>query len=106
MANFNSAVTGLALARKQTAYDSVWGDCDSLYMLDMWQLRHFNLENSRILEGCTNYNLQYKVAAAETGVKRVLLTASQASGFIGRQHRFCGRQGQQQQRGPLQYMDA
>ena len=67
---------------KQTAYDSVWGDCDSLYMLDMWQLRHFNLENSRILEGCTNYNLQYKVAAAETGVKRVLLTASQASGFV------------------------
>lgn len=82
VANFNSATTGLALARKQTAYDSVWGDCDSLYMLDMWQLRHFNLENSRILEGCTNYNLQYKVAAAETGVKRVLLTASQASGFI------------------------
>lgn len=82
VANFNSAVTGLALARKQTAYDSVWGDCDSLYMLDMWQLRHFDLENSRILEGCTNYNLQYKVAAAETGVKRVLLTASQASGFI------------------------
>lgn len=82
VANFNSAVTGLALARKQTAYDSVWGDCDSLYMLDMWQLRHFNLENSRILEGCTSYNLQYKVAAAETGVKRVLLTASQASGFI------------------------
>ena len=82
VANFNSAATGLALARKQTAYDSVWGDCDSLYMLDMWQLRHFNLENSRILEGCTNYNLQYKVAAAETGVKRVLLTASQASGFV------------------------
>lgn len=29
VANFNSAATGLALARKQTAYDSVWGDCDS-----------------------------------------------------------------------------
>ena len=81
-ANFNSAATGLTLARKQTAYDSVWGDCDSLYMLDMWQLRHFNLENSRILEGCTNYNLQYKVAAAETGVKRVLLTSAQAANFI------------------------
>ena len=82
VANFTSAATGLTLARKQTAYDSVWGDCDSLYMLDMWQLRHFNLENSRILEGCTNYNLQYKVAAAETGVKRVLLTSAQAANFI------------------------
>ena len=81
-ANLTSAATGLTLARKQTAYDSVWGDCDSLYMLDMWQLRHFNLENGRILEGCTNYNLQYKVAAAETGVKRVLLTAAQAANFI------------------------
>ena len=48
----------------------------------MWQLRHFDLENSNIAEGCTSYNYQYMVALPEENVKRVLLSASQAAGFI------------------------
>lgn len=48
----------------------------------MWQLRHFDLENSNIAEGCTNYNYQYMAALPEENVKRVLLSASQAAGFI------------------------
>lgn len=79
--NFASAQTGIAAARKMTPYEGLWGDTDSTWALDMWQLRHFNLENSRVLEGCTNYNSQPTVAAAETGVRRVLLSAGNAAVF-------------------------
>lgn len=80
--NFASAQTGLTAARKMTAYEGLWNDCDTRWLLRMWQLRHWDLENSGVAEGCTNYNLQYKVATAEENVKRVLLTASQAAGFL------------------------
>ena len=80
--NFASPVTGLQKARITSPYEGEWSDQDTTWILDMWHLRHWDLENSGIAEGCTNYNLQYQVAAAETGVKRVLLTAAQAAGFI------------------------
>lgn len=79
---FTSAISALPLARKVTAYEGLWNDCDTIWLLRMWQLRHFNLENSGIAEGCTNYNLQYQVAAAETGVRRVLVTEEQGKNFI------------------------
>ena len=80
--NFASAVNGIAAARKTTAYEGLWNDCDTRWLLRMWQLRHFDLENSNIAEGCTSYNLQYKVSDAEEGVKRVLLTSAQAANFL------------------------
>lgn len=79
---FTSAISALPLARKVTAYEGLWNDCDTIWILRMWQLRHFNLENSNIAEGCTNYNLQYRVAASESGVKRVLVSTSQGANFI------------------------
>ena len=79
---FTSAQSALPLARKVTAYEGLWNDCDTIWVLRMWQLRHFNLENSGIAEGCTNYSAQYKVAAAETGVRRVLVTEEQGKNFI------------------------
>lgn len=79
---FTSAMSALPLARKVTPYEGLWNDCDTIWLLRMWQLRHFNLENSGIAEGCTNYNLQYRVAASESGVKRVLVSTSQGANFI------------------------
>ncbi|MBO6268220.1 MAG: hypothetical protein J6N19_03640 [Clostridium sp.] len=74
-----SAANGLVAARKTTAYEGLWNDADAIWVLDMWQLRHFNLENSGICEGCQSYNFTYTNAVAETGVNRVLLTAAQAA---------------------------
>ena len=79
---WTAATTGLTLARKITAYEGLWNDADAIWVLDMWQLRHWNLENSNICEGCQSYNYQYRPALAETGVKRVLLTPAQAANLI------------------------
>lgn len=80
--NFASAQTGITTARKTSAYEGLWSDCDTRWALRMWQLRHFDLENSGICEGCLNYNYQYKVAQAESGVTRVLLTTAQAANLL------------------------
>ena len=80
--NFASAATGIQKARQMTIYEGLWNDCDTRWILRMWQLRHFDLENSNIVEGCTSYNYQYMVALPEENVKRVLLSASQAAGFV------------------------
>lgn len=80
--NFASANTGITAARKTSKYEGLWCDCDTRWVLRMWQLRHFDLENSGILEGCLNYTAQYKVAVAESGVTRVLLTSAQAANLL------------------------
>ena len=80
--NFASATAGIQKARQKTIYEGLWNDCDTRWILRMWQLRHFDLENSNIAEGCTNYNYQYMASLPEENVKRVLLSASQAAGFI------------------------
>ena len=80
--NFASATAGIQKARQKTIYEGLWNDCDTRWVLRMWQLRHFDLENSNIAEGCTSYNYQYMAALPEENVKRVLLSASQAAGFI------------------------
>ena len=80
--NFASAVNGIEAARKVTAYEGIWNDCDTRWALRMWQLRHFDLENSGICEGCLNYNYQYRVAKAESDATRVLLTKAQAANLL------------------------
>lgn len=80
--NFVSAGEGITAARKTSAYEGLWSDQDTQFILDAWQLRHWNLENSNIAEGCTNYNYQYPLATAENGVKRVLVTTDQGKNFI------------------------
>lgn len=79
---WTSANAALPLARKLTAYDGLWCDCDTQFALMAWRLRHWTLSNSGQLEGCTNYNYQYTLAAAETGVKRVLLTKAQGTNLL------------------------
>lgn len=79
---WTSANAALPLARKLTAYDGLWCDCDTQFALMAWRLRHWTLSNSGQLEGCTNYNYQYTLAAAETGVKRVLLTKAQGANLL------------------------
>lgn len=80
--NFASAVNGIEAARKVTAYEGLWNDCDTRWALRMWQLRHFDCENSGICEGCLNYNYQYRVAKAESDATRVLLTKAQAANLL------------------------
>lgn len=79
---WTSANAALPLARKLTAYDGLWCDCDTQFALMAWRLRHWTLSNSGQLEGCTNYNYQYTLAVAETGVKRVLLTKAQGANLL------------------------
>ena len=79
---WTSANAAIPLARKITAYDALWTDCDQQYVLAQWRLRHWTLSNSGKLEGCTAYNYQYSPAVAETGVKRVLVTKAQGANFL------------------------
>lgn len=79
---WTSANAALPLARKLTAYDGLWCDCDTQFALMAWRLRHWTLSNSGQLEGCTYYNYQYTLAAAETSVKRVLLTKAQGANLL------------------------
>lgn len=79
---WTNADDALTLARKLTAYDGLWCDCDTQFALMAWRLRHWTLSNSGQLEGCANYNYQYTLAAAETGVKRVLLTKAMGTNLL------------------------
>ena len=77
-----AATTGITKARAMDAYEGLWNDADTIWALDMWQLRHFNLENSGVCEGCINYNFQYTAALAEDDVRRVLITPAEAANLI------------------------
>ena len=79
---WTSANSAVPMARKITAYDALWTDCDQQYVLAQWRIRHWTMSNSGKLEGCTNYDYQYTLAAAETGVKRVLVTKAQGANFL------------------------
>ena len=74
-----SASAGLTAARKTTAYEGLWNDADSKWVLKTWQLRHFNLENSGICEGCQSYNFTYPSVTSETGVKRIIIASANAA---------------------------
>ena len=79
---WTSASAALPLVRQVSAYEGEWTDCDQQYTLAQWQLRHWTLSNSGKAEGCTLYNCQYKLAAGETGVKRLLVTTAQGANFL------------------------
>lgn len=78
---FVGAATAITKARAMDAYEGLWNDADAIWVLDMWQLRHFNLENSGICEGCQSYDYSPTIAVAETGATRVLLTTANAANF-------------------------
>ena len=56
--------------------------CDIFFRILMFWLKYAKKGNSGTMEGCTSYNFQYKCAAAETGVTRVLLTEAQAKNLL------------------------
>ena len=77
--NRTSANDGNTAAKRNDSYEGLWNDADAIWALDMWQLRHFNLENSDICNGCQSYNFQFVVAAEETNTNRVLVSSSNAA---------------------------
>lgn len=76
------ATTGLTNARKWDSYEGVYSDTDLDHLLNMWQLRHFSLENSGVIEGCLSNNYQYTVAMAEEDVTSFMLTTAQAANLV------------------------
>ena len=77
-----AASTGITDARKWDSYEGVYSDTDLEPILDLFQLRHFDLENSGIIEGCTSYNLDYTVAVAEEDVRSVVVTTAQGESIL------------------------
>ena len=80
--NNASANAGITAARKMTAYEGLWNDCDTKWLLLMWQLRHFNLENSGILEGCTSYDKSATSPVAEENTTRFLVASGQGAQYV------------------------
>ena len=68
--------------RKRSANCAGISICDLYFRLFMFQLKYAKKGNSGTLEGCTNYNYQYKAAVSETGVTRILLTPAQAANLL------------------------
>lgn len=77
-----SHTAGVTLWRTRGAqYSGASGDL--IRWLDrMMRLKYARKGNSGTIEGCSSYNCQYKAAVAETGVKRILLTAAQAVNLL------------------------
>ncbi len=77
-----SHTDGVSLWRKRGAqYSGASGDL--IRWLDrMMRLKYARKGNSGTIEGCSSYSWQYKAAASETGVKRILLTESNAANIL------------------------
>lgn len=56
--------------------------CDLAFRMRMFWAKYGKKGNSGTLEGCSGYNYQYKAAVSETGVTRVIMTASNASAYL------------------------
>ena len=74
---------------QRTDVRSAWGNrycgrttADDAFMKLMLYLKYGQLDSDRVLHGCNSYNYTYQLAAAETGVERILLTAAQAANLL------------------------
>ena len=82
-ANYTDYNTVIAAVRKwDGGLEGLQTNCDDLFYLREWQHRHFSKSMYNVLNGCTNYNRQYKVALAESNTTRVLLTTDEGAYFI------------------------
>ena len=80
--NFISMQSQATEWRKRGAdYCGICG-CDLSFRMRMFWMKYGKKGNSGTLEGCSNYNYQKIAKVSETGVKRVLLTASDASEYL------------------------
>jgi len=55
---------------------------DDWYLKIMFLLKYATKNSQSVLAGCTSYNYQYTLAAAETGVTRVILMNAQAANLV------------------------
>ena len=80
--NWHSHTAGVAAWRKRgPQYSGVSGSLLKFQLRMIW-LKYARKGNSGTIEGCSSYNYQYTAAASENGVKRVLLTTSQAANLL------------------------
>lgn len=80
--NFISMSSQITEWRKRGAdYCGISG-CDLAFRMRMFWLKYAKKGNSGTLEGCSSYNLQKKAAVSESGVTRVILSTSDASGYL------------------------
>lgn len=56
--------------------------CDIAFIQLMLEIKYANLGSAGVMSGCRSYYLGYTAAVSENGVKRIVLTASQANVFI------------------------
>ena len=56
--------------------------CDIAFLQLMLEIKYAVLGSSQVMAGCRNYTVSHKAAAAESGVKRILLTADHAGDFV------------------------
>ncbi len=86
------SISGGKIANRTVSHDSMITSCknattgysgksyaDDWYVKVMFLLKYATKDSQSVLKGCSQFNLQYHPAVAEAGVKRVILTASQAS---------------------------
>lgn len=51
------------------------------YITTTWWLKYGTRNSQSVMAGCTNYNVQYVATVAETGVKRIIISNSNANYF-------------------------
>ena len=56
--------------------------CDSAFMQLMLEIKYAELGSNAVMKGCQAYSTTNKAAVSESGVNRIVLTASQASYYI------------------------
>jgi hypothetical protein len=77
-----SHTAGVTLWRARGAQYSGGSGSLPKFLDRMMRLKYARKGNSGTIEGCSGYSVQKKAAVSETGVKRILLSASDAGSFI------------------------
>ena len=80
--NFISMSSQITEWRKRGADYCGINGCDLAFRMRMFWLKYAKKGNSGTLEGCSSYNYQKKAAVSESGVTRVILSTSDASGYL------------------------
>lgn len=71
-----------AYPRKQGPAYCYETDVDAAWVLALTMIKYGTRNLQEYMKGCTSYSNQYQVSQAENGVKRVILTTSQANAFV------------------------
>lgn len=56
--------------------------CDYAFLQLMLEIKYADLGNAAVMAGCRSYSSAYAAAVSETGVNRIVLTASQGNYFV------------------------